>query len=238
MEKIDLLRLNPRDYDDKLLTPEEILHWFELCDAVWLHDGNPEKPHAELISGMCSNGYFDCTRVLCYPNLCEILARQLVQRLKREIMSFSIKEVDWVVGSAYGAITFSWEVAKALGAIHGFVEKEPTDPKGKYMVWRRQTIPAGVQVLQVEELITTAGTMNEVKRAVEEGNSEPVSFLPIVGALVYRPPQFPVDYGDRKVIALIEKEIWAVLPQDCSLCQAGSPRYRPKTHWRELTGKK
>jgi len=231
-----LITVNPREFDNKILSEKDILYWYELCDAVWLHDGDPEKPHAELISGMCSNGYFDCTRILCYPNICEILARQLVQKLKKEI-PFSIKEVDWVLDSAYAAITFSYEVAKDLGATHGFVEKEPTDPKGKYMVWRRQTIPAYAQVLQVEELITTAGTMNEVKRAVEEGNSEPVTFLPIVGALVHRPPQLLADSGDRKIIALIEREIWAVQSQDCPLCKAGSPRYRPKTHWKELTGK-
>jgi len=80
--------------------------------------------------------------------------------------------------------------------------------------------------------------MTEVRRAVEEGNGEPVHFLPIVGALVHRPPRLPADYGDRKVIAVIEKEIWAVDPKDCPLCKAGSPRYRPKTHWAELTGKK
>jgi len=78
----------------------------------------------------------------------------------------------------------------------------------------------------------------EVRRAVQEGNGEPVNFLSLVGALVHRPPKLPVDYGDRRVIALIEKEIWAVDPKDCPLCLAGSVRYRPKTHWAELTGKR
>ncbi|MCH8741448.1 hypothetical protein IH779_00945 [Patescibacteria group bacterium] len=232
-----LLEIDPRNFDERQLSEKEILQWFDLCDAVWLHDGDSTKPHAELISGMCSDGYFDCSRVLCYPNITEILARQLVQKLRLE-STFRMKEVDWVVGSAYAAITFSYEVAKALGAIHGFTEKEPTDLKGKIMVWRRQTIPARSQILQIEELITTAHTMNEVGRAVKEGNSELVNFMPIVGALIHRPPVLPVDYGDTEVVALIEKEVWTVNPKDCHLCQAGSPRYRPKTHWQELTGKK
>jgi len=106
------------------------------------------------------------------------------------------------------------------------------------MLWARMKIPAGAKALQIEELITTSGAMTEVRRAVEEGNGEPVNFLPIVGALVHRPPRLSADYGDRKVIAVIEKEIWAVDPKDCPLCKAGSPRYRPKTHWAELTGEK
>lgn len=233
MEKINLLEIDPKDYE-RVLTGNEILHWFDLCDAAWVHDGDPKKPHAELTSGMCSNGFFDCMRVLKYPNLAEILGWQLARKLE----GYMSETVDWVIGSAYAAITFSYEVAKALRAIHSFVEKDSADLKGKKMLWARMKIPAGAKVLQIEELITTSGTMTEVRRAVEEGNGEPVNFLPIVGALVHRPPRLPADYGDRKVIAVIEKEIWAVDPKDCSLCKAGSPRYRPKTHWAELTGKK
>ncbi|MBL7142457.1 MAG: hypothetical protein ISS83_02290 [Candidatus Pacebacteria bacterium] len=233
MEKTDIIRqIDPK----KMVAafPDEILYWFDLCDAAWIHDGDPKKPHAELTSGMCSNGFFDCMRVLKYPNLAEILAKQLAKELKNQ----GISTPDWVIGSAYATITFSYEVAKAFGAVHGFVEKDPVDLKGKNMLWARMKIPAGAKVLQIEELITTSGTMTEVRRAVEEGNGEPVNFLPIVGALVHRPPKLPADYGDRKVIAVIEKEIWAVYPKDCPLCKAGSQRYRPKTHWLELTGKK
>lgn len=229
----EMLRIDPRYYDGKQLSQEEILHWFNLCDAVWLHDGDLQKPHAALTSRLCSNGFFDCQRVLEYPNINEILARQLASKLKG---SSGVWQIDWVIGSSYAAITFSYEVAKALGVNHGFVEKDPTDPDKKRMLWQRSQIPAGAKVIQTEELITTAGTIVEVRRAVEEGNSEPVNFLPIVGALVHRPPKLRTIYGDRKVIALIEKEIWAVKPEDCPLCRAGSPRYRPKTHWRELTG--
>ena len=238
MEKIDIIRrIDPREkaYEVALVSQDVILHWFDLCDAAWVYDGDPKKPHAELTSGMCSNGFIDCMKVLKYPNITEILAKQLVRLLAVHGVD---KPPDWVIGSAYAAITFSYEVARAYGAVHGFVEKDPTDPKGKKMLWARMKIPAGANVLQVEELITTSGTMMEVRRAVQEGNGEPVNFLPLVGALVHRPPKLPADYGDRKVIALIEKEIWAVDPKDCPLCQLGSVRYRPKTHWSELTGKR
>ena len=162
------------------------------------------------------------------------MAIQLVQKLRES--GITRDKVDWVIGSAYAAITFSYEVADALMAIHGYTEKDPSDPKGKRMAWRRMTIPAGANILQIEELVTTSGTFQEVRRAVEEGNTEPVNFLPEVGVLIHRPPKLPADYGDRRIVALVEKEVWAVEPP-CSLCEAGSPRYRPKSHWRELTGK-
>ncbi|MDO8686921.1 MAG: hypothetical protein Q7K11_01800 [Candidatus Berkelbacteria bacterium] len=226
----------PKDYTLQHLSPEAILRWFYSHNAAWVHDGDPKKPHAELTSGRCSNGFFDCMRLLCHPNLNEILAQQLVYRLHRH--DLGTQKVDWVIGSPYAAITFSYEVAKALSAMHGFVEKDPTDPSGKRMFWQRMQIPAGSNVLQIEELITTSGTFREVRRAVIEGNGEPVNFLPLVGALVHRPSKLPADYGLIKVVALIEKEVWAVEPEDCLLCAGGSARYRPKSHWAELTGKR
>jgi len=232
------LSINPEDYDSIVLSPEEILQWFGDLDAAWMHDGDPKNPHAELTSGKCSNGFFDCMRVLCYPNLCEILARQLAKRFSEDKIVAVVKpKVDWVVSSSYAAITFGHEVAKALGAKFGFTEKDPTDPKKQKQVWQRFTIPKDSNIFQVEELITTSGTFHEVRRAVKEGNSEPVNFLPVVGTLIHRPPELPVDYDGTTVVSLVERQIWAVDQKDCSLCAAGSPRYRPKTHWKELTGK-
>lgn len=227
--------IDPKDFENTLLSVKEILSWFDLCDAGWMHDGDPKKPHAELTSGKCSNGFFDCMRVLCYPSLRRILAHQLVLKLKF-CQKLSNNQVDWVIGSSSAAITFSGDVAYGFKAIHGFTEKDPSDPKKQ--VWRRMMIPEGASVLQVEELITTAKTFNEVRRAVIAGNSGPVNFSKIIGVLIHRPPKVPVDYGDnKKVIALVEKEVWAVEPEDCPLCAKGSKPLRPKTHWKELTGK-
>ena len=59
----ELLHLNPRDID-VIIPQDEILTWFDLLDAAWIHNGDPKNPHAELTSGWCSNGFFDCLRVL------------------------------------------------------------------------------------------------------------------------------------------------------------------------------
>jgi len=233
MDLQELLFVKPGQFAGVELSQEEALRWFALCGAVWLHDGKPKSPHAELTSGMCSNGYFNCPEILKFPNLAEIFACQLARRLQQA----RIGNIDWVISSAYAAITLGHEVAKRFGVAFGHTEKDPTDPDQKRMLWRRMQIPAGANVLQIEELGTTLGTTLEVRRAVKEGNTEPVNFLPTVGMLVHRPPKLPIDYGDIRIVSLIEKAIWAVPPAECPLCKAGSPRYRPKTHWPELTGK-
>jgi len=229
----EIMSLDPYNYLGKKVDIKTILNWFDLCDAAWIHDGDSKKPHAELTSGKCSNAYFNCPEVLKFGPLNEILAYQLYQNLREA----GATKVDWVIGSPYAAITFSYELAKLFKAIHGFTEKDPKDSEGKKMVWRRMVIPSGSSVLQVEELVSTSGTFQEVRRAVEKGNAEPVNFLPEIGVLIHRPPKLPVDYGDRRIVALVEKEVWAVESDECPLYKTGSPRCRPKSHWRELTGK-
>ena len=72
---------------------------------------------------------------------------------------------------------------------------------------------------------------------MNQGNHEPIKWLPVVGTLVHRPPKLPVDYDGIEVVPLIETEVWAVEQKDCPLCKIGSPRYRPKGNWKKLTGK-
>jgi orotate phosphoribosyltransferase len=235
--KEDLLNLNPTDFINSIIPEDEIIRWFDLLDAAWVHSGNPKDPHAKLTSGWCSNGFFDCLRVLKYVNLSEILAYQLYLRM-RDRVDYRIDKTKWTIGSPMAAITFAHDVARAAGIpINQFVEKDPADPKGKRMIWKRMAIPEGDNVLQIEELITTSYTTNEIERAVREGNPHPVTFVPYIGAIVHRPPKMVRKYGDREVVALIEKEVWAVPPEECTLCKQGSKRLRPKTNWKELTGK-
>jgi len=234
MNLIDLVNLKPECFKNRNLSVEEMLSWFDACDACWLHSGDANAPHVELTSGMCSNGFFDCLRVLKYVNLSEILANQLARKIR---IAIGEQRVDWVIASPMAGITFGHDVARALGASKFmFTEKDP-DWKGK-MLWKRMVIPEGETVLQIEELTTTSKTLNAVQEAVDIGNPNSVNWLPYIGIFVHRPPQLPVNqYGNRNVVSLIEKAIWAVAPDKCQLCKNGSVRYRPKTNWKKLVGK-
>lgn len=234
LNKIQLLNLKVKEFLGVTLTQEEILEFFSVLDAFWMHSGDPKDPHAELTSGLCSNGFFDCLRVLSYLNLSDILAYQMARKVRNVIGS---QRIDWTIGSPMAGITFAHDVGRYLEATQNMcLEKDPADKKR--MLWNRMKIPEGETVLQIEELITTAHTLNEVERAIREGNKDQVSFLPYVPVLVHRPPKLPMEYyGERKVIPLVEKEIWAVPQDQCPLCRAGSKRYKPKANWAALTGK-
>src|SRR3989344_3438873 len=226
---IQLLRLNVGGFNWDL-TEEEILEFFDSCDAYWMHNEDPTMPHAQLTSGLCSNGYFNVPEVLQYPGVCEVLADQLRRKLELELTDC----FRWVVGSAYSAITFSYEMAKLFKVKHGFAHKG----ESQQMIWRDGVIRPDESVLQIEELITTEKTLRGVRKAIDEahGNGN-VRFLPVVGCIVHRPASL-LEVTDIKIVSLIQREIWKVKAEHCPLCEAGSPRLKPKEHWRELTKKR
>lgn len=212
-----------------MLTEAQVLELYRRENAVWLfdYDGDPLAPHAQLTSGLCTDGYVNSDLVLCDPVVVTLLATFLIEKLQRRN---AVLPVDWVVGSAYGAITFSFEVARQLNVRHGFVKKDPWDPKR--MVWDG-TIFGGALVLRVEEIITTLRTAVDVQRAVEAANPESVRFLPDVATVIYRPVR--AQGGLIDVIALATREIPTWPRSECPLCRQGSPSLRPKQNWRELT---
>jgi len=236
---INLSELKPSLLKDKLVFRETIISWFENENAYWHYQGepSPKKPHAELSSGLCSNGFFDCQRVLCCPNIAEILAFQLAPEIRISMREEKIKKIDYVISPPYGGMTFGHEVAKALEAKFMFTEKDPSDPKGKKMLWQRMAIPPGANVLQVDELVTTTSTIKEVREAVQKGNPDLVTFVPFVGTLVFRPESLKIKQ-EYEIVSLIKQEVQNFEPSQCPYCKAGSPRVRPKKNWDKLTGKK
>ena len=88
--------------------------------AVWIHDGAPQRPHALLTSGMHSDGFVNCTKITQEPALLQRILTSddgLKPRLPAE-------KVDWVIGSALGAVTIAYAIAAALNAKAGFTEKD------------------------------------------------------------------------------------------------------------------
>lgn len=227
----DALRMEYRDEKWRLPLDEDILEWFRLLEAGWVHSGDPKKPHAKLASGKCSTGFFLCKRVLKFGNLREILAACIIRKL-------GLIDVDGVFGAPYSSITLAADVARLLGVPNYIVEKGPKDAKGKdTMVFKDDDpIPEGSELLQVEELITTSGSCDAAKQAIITGNPFRVEFAPFIGVLVHRPPEIVRALPDgRKIEAVVERKVDAWDPADCPWCKQGSLALLPKTNWAELT---
>ena len=214
-------------------TEDEILEWFKILGAGWVYGGDPVKPHATLHSGMCSDGFFLCKRVLSYGNLREILAHCLIHRMRAS----GLHEVHGVFGSPYSSILLAGEVGRQLGVKTYVPEKDPTDPSCKRMIFKADDpIPEDAVLAQVEELVTMFDSGEATKQAIIVGNPYRVSFAPVVGVLVHRPPKIIRELSDgRKIAPLIERQVNAWDKNLCPLCKAGSIPLLPKTQWAELT---
>lgn len=212
-------------------SPEEILNQ---CDAIWMYQGKENEPHAILTSGKHSDGYINLNAVLQFPNLCQILAKQLVQKWIDEWWRAPYENVDVVVSSTFAATSLGEEVAKQLGAMFVFTEKD-----GDQQKWSgRFELPKGAKILQTEELITTLITTRKVKEAVLTSNPE-VEFLEVGGktlviTVIHRPEKFPIPDDDYEVVSLIPKEIHNWDPDKCPLCKNGSIALKPKPNWQRF----
>ncbi len=213
------------DHGHEPLSDEAVRHILQTCDALWLHNGDMARPHAELTSGRCSDGFVDVLRALRYSTVCELLGQQLAMKIDQIYKG----RVDWVVGSDHAAATLSYEVAKYFLAMHDFTEKGPD----KAQRWSRFEIQQGEIVLQVEELVTTSGTLQAVRDGLRQARpDELIAFAPLVATLVNRSPLTHFDGVPIVSLATYDIKSWA--PEECPLCAAGSPRVRPKHNWAAL----
>ena len=105
--------------------------------------------HFVLTSGLHSNKYIEKFRVLEDPVSLEIICKE---------MSIKFNDIDIVVSAAIGGILLSSGVAKELGVKGIFCERVD----GQLTFKRGFTIPEASNVLIVEDIVTTGGSIKEI----------------------------------------------------------------------------
>lgn len=195
--------------------------------AIWRHDGHPRRPHALLTSGKHSNAFINTTLATCRPELlAEILAPNSPYR--SQLPDPQRQKIDWVVGSAVGAITWSYALAAALGAQAGFTEKTDNDQ----MDLKRFAILPEHTVLVCEDVVSTGGSTLKTLVALKATGCR---LLPQVAVIVNRSGKRELDGFTIEAVATLTVDQWD--PADCPLCKQGSEAVRPKQNWARLTQK-
>lgn len=187
----------------KQLTDQEILDIFYKTEALL-------KGHFLLTSGRHSNVYFQCAKVLQYPEYTEAVCTRIAE-------AFKDKEIDLVVAPAIGGIVVAQEVARQLNKRFIFAEREDK----KLQLRRGFSIKEGEKVLVCEDVITTGGSVFEVIDIVKENNAEVAG----VGFIVDR-SNGKVDFGYPQV-STIKVEAVSFAPEECELCKQGIPAIKP-----------
>jgi len=165
----------------------------------------------KLTSGLHSDEYCQCAKVLEQPEMAEELGRMLADMFRDEA-------VDVVVSPAIGGIVIGHEVARALGVRSLFAERSE-----KGMAFRRGfRIAPSERVLIIEDVVTTGGSVRAVAAAVAADGGETVGFGFIMDRS-WQPLNLPAQTK-----ALIEgRQMELYEPDSCPLCEAGIPIDKP-----------
>ena len=166
--------------------------------------------HFLLTSGRHSNVYFQCAKVLQYPQYTEAVCRKITDYFK----DF---EIDTVIAPAIGGIVVGQEVARQLNKRSIFAERED-----KALTLRRGfSIEEGERILVCEDVVTTGGSVFEVIDIVKQNKGHVVG----VGFIVDR-SNGKVDFGFKQVSAM-KMNAESYDPADCPLCKKNIPAVKP-----------
>lgn len=125
--------------------------------------------HFILSSGLHSNRYVQCAKLLQYPDLASEAAQEIAAHYKG-------KGISCVLGPAMGGIIIAYKVAEALGVRSIFGERET----GKMCLRRGFSLEKGEKVLVVEDVITTGKSVKELLDVIEKCGVTVVGIASIV----------------------------------------------------------
>ncbi|MES2985587.1 MAG: hypothetical protein V4686_00495 [Patescibacteria group bacterium] len=201
----------------KTKTSEQWIKEYEKRDALWIHDGNPRRPHVKLRSGEHSNGFFNSELVLQDPMLMDEVCCAILTSIMA--MGQHLSNIKRIVGPAMGAITIAHDVARHVTLRTGgvcfraYTQKAPDGT----MMFERTEIDPKDRIILVEDVITKGGSVMSTAAAVEKAGG---IILPYVGAIVNRSGLHAV--GGKAIVALITHHMPKWSAEECPLCAVGS----------------
>ena len=166
--------------------------------------------HFRLSSGLHSDRYLQCAKLLMWPDRAGRAGRELAEKLSE----FSPQAV---VSPALGGIVIGHEVARALGVRAIFAERK----EGSFALRRGFALGPAERVAVVEDVFTTGGSTREVCSAVHEAGGTAV----VVGSLVDR--GLPSDAFPVPARTLLSVQVPSWPEGECPLCAKGLPVESP-----------
>jgi len=185
------------------LSQSDILNMFNTSQALL-------EGHFVLTSGKHSPNYFQCAKVLQYPEYLSKLCREIAGH-------FQSKNIETVISPAIGGVVVGTEIGRQLNVKTIFAERK----EGTMMLRRGFEIKKGERILVVEDVITTGGSVKEVIEIAKGYGAE------ICGVACI------VDRSNGKVklaedqFSLLPMEVIMYAPENCPLCKQQIPLVKP-----------
>ncbi len=166
------------------------------------------RGHFCLTSGLHSDTYFQCAKLYENPKVVETLGSELAKKLGKV-------EFDTIVSPAIGAMIIGYETAKQASKRFLFVERKD----GVLQLRRDYKLTKGEKVIILEDVITTARTINETKEAIKDFEPEIIGVASIV------------DRTNGKtgydITSLMQVSPVTYNPEECPLCAEGVELVKP-----------
>ena len=185
------------------LSENKIMEIFEKTEALF-------SGHFLLTSGRHSDIYFQCAKVLQYPEYVEELCSVIADE-------FCDQKIDTVIAPAIGGLVVGQEVARQLNKRFIFAERE----EQKLTLRRGFSIGEGERVLVCEDVVTTGGSVFEVIDIVRDNNAVVAG----VGFIVDR-SNGKVDFGSKQ-LSTVKLDVKSYLPEECPLCEKAIELVKP-----------
>jgi orotate phosphoribosyltransferase len=134
-------------------------------DAITLlrESGAMQEGHFLLSSGRHSDRYFQCARLLQYPDRAAAALAQTAARIKVDMQAGKLA-LDAVVGPALGGVVVAYELGRQLGLPAFFTERDNT---GAMKLRRGFSVEPGTHILIAEDVVTTGKSSGESAAVLE-----------------------------------------------------------------------
>ena len=127
--------------------------------------------HFILSSGLHSDQYVQCARLLSHPKKAEIICSSLCEKIKEKF-----RKINIILSPAIGGIVVGYEIGRQLGVETIFAERS----EGKLILRRGFKIPKNSNVLIVEDVITTGKSALECSELVKQLDSKVIGYSCII----------------------------------------------------------
>jgi orotate phosphoribosyltransferase len=148
----------------KMLTENETIALLKETEALL-------EGHFILSSGLRSERYVQCAKLLMYPQKAQTICKSLAEKIKLAHLNF-----DTVVSPAIGGILAGYEVARHLELPSLFTERVD----GVFTLRRGFSLNKNNRVLIVEDVITTGKSSLECANAIEKYGANVAGYACII----------------------------------------------------------
>ena len=127
--------------------------------------------HFILSSGLHSDKYVQCAKLLSKPGKAKELCLSLAEKIKEKF-----KNINLILSPAVGGIVIGYEIGRILNIETIFAERV----NGNFNLRRGFEINKGKKILIVEDVITTGKSSLECSNLVKKANAEIIGYACII----------------------------------------------------------